>query len=164
PWCARASKASFNAAGQLINTGCDFNLDSGANDRPNAAAQHVDTSHDMWANGWGDPFTLSGNGLPGSGTTFFTRPCPGCIGNEGRNTFLGPNYFGVDMSLFKNFKFTERVGLQFRAESFNLFNRTNFELPGANSSTNNRVTTSSFGQSSGTFFPRQLQFGLKLNF
>ena len=51
-----------------------------------------------------------------------------------------------------------------RAESFNLFNRTNFELPGANGATNNRVTSSTFGLAGGTFFPRELQFGLKLSF
>jgi hypothetical protein len=121
----------------------------------------------MWANGWGDPFTLSGNGTAANpGTTFFTRPCPGCAGSEGRNSFVGPNFWGADMSLFKNIKFTERVSLQFRAESFNLFNRANFQLPGANGQTNNRVVGASqaFGQAGGTFNPRQLQFGLKLSF
>ena len=86
------------------------------------------------------------------------------MGNEGRNTFVGPNFFGTDMSLFKNFHVTERVNVQFRAESFNLFNRTNFELPGANGATNNRVTSSTFGLAGGTFFPRELQFGLKISF
>lgn len=154
-------------------TGCDFNKDGVANDRPNAVANNFDATHDMWADGWnnatGNSFTL---GDPGAGT-FFERPCIGttgapadalCVGygNLGRNTFVGPNFFGADLSVFKNFRITERVGLQFRAEMFNAFNRTNFQLPGA---PNNRVNIRSiFGLSSGVFNPRQLQFGLKINF
>ena len=37
-----------------------------------------------------------------------------------------------DMSLFKQFKFTERYQLQFRTEFFNAFNHPNFENPNAN--------------------------------
>ncbi|HTK94245.1 MAG TPA: hypothetical protein VL382_01290, partial [Terriglobales bacterium] len=98
---------------------------------------------------------------------FFSSPCAGleplCVGygNEGRNSFVGPSFFGVDMSLFKNFKITERVNLQFRAESFNVFNHPNFQLP---ASPANRVNVGFFGQSAGTFNPRQWQFGLKMNF
>jgi hypothetical protein len=163
-----ARRVALDANGQVKNEGCDFNLDGGRNDRPNAAAPTVEADHDMWANGWGDPFSLSGFGTAlNPGDTFFTRPCAGCVGNLGRNVFVGPNYFGADISLFKNFKFTERVGLQFRAEGFNVFNRTNFLLPGSaggTTTTKNRVNDASFGQAGGTYNPRQLQFGLKLNF
>jgi hypothetical protein len=137
-------------------SGCDFNRDNGNNDRPDAQANNIDATHDMWAEGFGTHF-----GNPGD---FFTRPCVGCVGNLGRNTFVGPNFWGADLSLFKNFKFTERVGLQFRAESFNVFNRANFLLPGANGGVFNRVTSGSFGKAAGAFNPRQLQFGLKLSF
>jgi hypothetical protein len=68
------------------------------------------------------------------------------------------------MSLLKNFRFTERVGLQFRWDVFNAFNHTNFQLPGAQLSTNNRVTSGSFGQAGAAFDARQMQFGLKLSF
>ena len=77
---------------------------------------------------------------------------------------VGPNLFAVDMSLFKNFKFTERVNLQFRAEGFNVFNRANFLLPGANFAGHNRTNSPLFGVAAGTLNPRQLQFGLKLSF
>ena len=138
----------------------DFNADNVANDRPNVAASNVHATHDMWADGWGGNYSLD---LPGSGA-FFTTPCIGCIGNERRNTFVGPNYIDWDMSVFKDIQVTEKVKMQFRAEGFNVFNRTNFQLPGANSSSHNRVTSGAFGQSSGTFNPRQLQLGLKLQF
>ena len=164
PFCRSSARAGFNAAGELDNTGCDFNLDGAKNDRPNAMATNVDASHDQWANGFGPFFILSGDGTAGSGDTFFTRPCPGCVGSEGRNTFVGPKFFSADISLFKNIKFTERFGLQFRWEVFNAFNHTNFQLPGAQLSTNNRVTSATFGKAGGAFDARQMQFGLKLSF
>jgi len=155
-----SSAATFVSAG-CVNVGGDFNLDGQKNDRPNAAANHVTTTHDMWANGWGTNYV----GLGG----FFTSPCGGatpCVANLGRNTFVGPNFFDMDMSLFKNFKITERVNFQFRAESFNLLNRTNFTLPG-NAGHNNIVDPlfgSAGGASGNGFGPRELQFGAKLSF
>ena len=124
----------------------------------------------MWANGFG------GNFLNG---TIFSNSCLGCPGNLGRNTFVGPSQWYADMSLFKNFKITERVGLQFRVEAFNVFNHTNFVLaePGQASleTTHNQIPTTSdvlngtgnfsnFGQAGGTLNPRNLQFGLKVTF
>ena len=48
-----------------------------------------------------------------------------------------PAYCTNDLGLHKNFNLTEARYLQFRAEAFNLLNRTNFAAPGtlnANSS------------------------------
>ena len=56
----------------------------------------------------------------------FTLPQPGFHGNLGRNTIVGPGVSTFDFSLFKNVDVTEDVELQFRAEFFNIFNRTNF--------------------------------------
>jgi hypothetical protein len=44
----------------------------------------------------------------------------------GRNTGIGPNYVDFDMRLSRRFKLTEKSNLQFMAEGFNIFNRTNF--------------------------------------
>ena len=55
--------------------------------------------------------------------------------------------------------------LQFRAEAFNVLNHTNFQLGGATAATGfNNLNNPPFGRASGTFNPRQLQFGLKLSF
>ena len=172
PFCRSRGRSSVDPVEGLINKGCDFNLDTGRNDRPNAAASSFDATHDMWAQGWqantaGINFSLSGHGSPvNPGSSFFTRPCPGCTGNLGRNTFVGPNFLGSDMSLFKKFRFTERVNLELRWEVFNVLNRVNFELPGANDATNNRVVGASvnFGEAGGAFNPRQQQLGIKLIF
>lgn len=51
-----------------------------------------------------------------------TRMVAGQFGNSGRNILIGPSYTQHDVALMKNFTVTERVGLQFRAESFNVLN------------------------------------------
>jgi hypothetical protein len=148
--------ATFVSAG-CVNVGGDYNLDGIANDRPDAQASNFNATHDMWAKGWGANFQGTGG--------FFSQPCGGvgpCVGNLGRNTFVGPNYFNMDMSLFKTFKITEKINFQFRAESFNLLNRTNFTLPG--NASHNRISSSLFGLAGGDFNPRQIQFGAKLSF
>jgi hypothetical protein len=143
-----------------VSAFCDFNRDFEANERPNSTISSFNgATHDMWANGF-DPV----GGTWALGGPIFTAPVFGNPGNLGRNTFVGPNFWSWDPSVFKNFKITERVGLQFRAEFFNAFNRANFQLPGANGAGNNDIRRVRFGRSGGTFNPRNLQFGLKLTF
>jgi hypothetical protein len=40
-----------------------------------------------------------------------------------------PGYADVDLSLQKNFNFTERIRLQFRGDFVNAFNHVNLNLP-----------------------------------
>jgi hypothetical protein len=47
-------------------------------------------------------------------------------GNAGRNSARGYDAVQADMTLRRDFPFTERVGLQFRAEAYNLFNHPSF--------------------------------------
>jgi hypothetical protein len=71
------------------------------------------------------------------------------------------------MSLVKNFKITERVGLQFRFEGFNVFNHTNFILASTASGAtgpHNNVAQANFGQAGATLAPREVQLGIKLSF
>jgi hypothetical protein len=80
-------------------------------------------------------------------------------GNAGRGVVTGPSFQRWDFSLFKNTKLRgENMYLQFRAETFNLFNHTNFST----------VTTSfisaSFGKVTAANDPRIMQLGLKLYF
>jgi hypothetical protein len=138
--------ATFDRA-HCVNEGGDFNLDGETNDRPNAIANHIHATHSMWTNG----FNLPGN--------FFSAPCLGCVGNLGRNTFVGPGYWAADVSLIKNLRIRETIHLQFRAEAFNVFNHTNFLI-----GDNTGLHDPRFGQAGGTNPPRNLQFGLKLAF
>src|SRR4029077_7409341 len=139
-----------------FNSGGDYNLDGVANDRPDVQAPNFTPSHNQWANGGGGIFA------PGGG--FFTAPCLGCVGNEGRNSFVGPSFVSWETSVFKGIRITERVNMEFRAEAFNVLNHTNFQLPGGHGATNNQINRENFGQAGGTFNPRELQLGLKLMF
>jgi len=44
----------------------------------------------------------------------------------GRNSFVGPKNWNLDFGVYKNFKFTERFGVQFRGELFNILNHHNY--------------------------------------
>ena len=48
------------------------------------------------------------------------------VGNAGRNTFQQPGLNNWDMGMFKNFRVTERINAQFRWETFNTWNHTQF--------------------------------------
>ncbi len=157
-------------AGDCVNHGGDFTLSSiGSTDRnarPNSTIPGFSgATHDMWANGFGSSFVCAGGDCTTS--VVFSPPCLGCVANLRRNQFVGPGQWDADMSLFKNFKVTERVGLQLRAEGFNVFNHTNFLLASTSAGANgphNRIDQKSFGQAGATLNPRNLQFGVKLSF
>ena len=88
----------------------------------------------------------------------FTVPTAYTFGNERRNDLVGPGYLNVDFNARKDFKI-ERFAIQFKAEFFNMFNRTQLGLP------NNNVQSSAFGSISSTSAPaREIQFGLKVPF
>ncbi len=107
-----------------------------------------------------------------NGTQFFSPAAfgPSALGQEGdsaRRWFHGPGINNWDMALLKDTAITERVGLQFRAEFFNLFNHAQFLTPNGITSFNistGAATSSSFGQVPGTLQPRIGQLSLKLNF
>jgi hypothetical protein len=77
----------------------------------------------------------------------FGDPAPGTFGTLRRNAFYGPGYSDVDLSVFKNTTIKEKVTVQFRAEMFNLFNRTNFAPP--SSISNNFVLNDTIGDYNG---------------
>ena len=95
-------------------------------------------------------------------------------GNSPRATNCsGPGYINSDLSLNKEFRVTERVHAEFRAEALNAFNTPQFATPslsiGAYSATatttNNTAYSSGAGQIAGTLgFPRLVQLGGRLTF
>jgi hypothetical protein len=74
---------------------------------------------------------------------------------------VGPNYYQWDLSLRKTFNlpFREGMRLQFQADAFNVFNRSNWNNPVVNN-----AGTPSFGQITGALPARVLQFGGKFSF
>ena len=63
------------------------------------------------------------------GNSMMLPPGIGTFGTMGRNTFRDFGFRNADFSAVKNFKFGERLGMQFRAEFFNIFNHPNFANP-----------------------------------
>jgi Carboxypeptidase regulatory-like domain/TonB dependent receptor len=155
-----------------VNSGGDYNLDGGKNDRPNSSiAQYGGQNRNTWANGWcqgGANFggCAANGGTPTqAGLPILTTPCLACTGTMGRNQLLGPGQWYSDMTVAKVFKFTERMNLKFEASAFNVFNHANFLLAANGSdAANNRVTNASFGKARGTLNARNMQLGLKLTF
>ena len=73
-----------------------------------------------------------------------------------------PHRTNFDMSLYKTFKPTEKVNVQFRAEGFNVFNHTQWLGPPAG--LNNSVGSDNFMRATAAHLARVLQFALKLTF
>jgi hypothetical protein len=93
-----------------------------------------------------------------SGEVFF-NPVAGTVGALQRRMFTGPNVFNADASLIKNTKITEHQSLEFRADSFNVFNHPAFAASDQN------INSTTFGQISGTVNDRRvIQFGLNYQF
>jgi hypothetical protein len=82
------------------------------------------------------------------------------FGTLGRNVAYGFPFYQTDLSLQKNFRMpiNEQSRLTFRAEFFNLFNRTNFNAPVVDR------RNAAFGRVTSTFDPRLIQLALKLYF
>ncbi|HEY6186866.1 MAG TPA: TonB-dependent receptor [Pyrinomonadaceae bacterium] len=59
----------------------------------------------------------------------FAAPRPGLFGDVPRNGLRGPNFKQVDFILNKRFRMSESRNIEFRAEFFNIFNFTNFDVP-----------------------------------
>src|SRR6202022_80829 len=69
----------------------------------------------------GNTAALNAFGCYAVGTSTMLPPAYGTFGNMQRNMFPDFGFRNVDFSAMKNFRFGERVGMQFRAEFFNLF-------------------------------------------
>jgi hypothetical protein len=94
----------------------------------------------------------------------FIQPFAETYGNVGRNILQGPSLVETDLSLAKRFSISEWIGLQFRAEAFNLFNHTNLNTPNPvvySAATGGPSPTAGVITSTATT-SRQIQFGLKL--
>ena len=133
-------------AGFPFNPTITSNLDNGEGNQPNRVCDGRLSNRTI--NHWFD-------------TSCFRAIAPNVFGNSGYNVLRGPALRDWDMTLGKNFQFTERMRLQFRADFLNIFNQVAFGTPNA------QVDTPGAGTISGTLggtYPRRIQFGLKLYF
>jgi hypothetical protein len=129
-----------------VNTSFDINLDGNLTDRINTldGLQPVDTRQQK--------LLLTTNPIN------LLAPL-GTNGRIGRNTFRASGIAKTDLTFTKNFRIGAGHFIVFRAEAFNVFNRTHFAIPV-------RVLEApSFGKSVDTLInPRQIQFALKYVF
>jgi hypothetical protein len=103
-------------------------------------------------------------------TSNFSAPAcltgPDCYGNLAHNAIRGPGRDNWNLSLNKNFVLSEARGsrLEFRAESYNTWNHTQFKGDYNNGGISANFGASNFGQVTGAFDPRVFQLGAKLIF
>jgi outer membrane receptor protein involved in Fe transport len=87
-------------------------------------------------------------------------PATDQFGTAGKNTEQAPDFKNLDLSIGKQFHFSERSYFDLRGDFFNVLNKTNFGPPGRTVS-----TPTTFGQiTSIVGNPRTIQLGLKFYF
>ena len=99
----------------------------------------------------------------------FTAAPLDTIGNSGRNSVFGPNYFNGDLSMQKNFPIRESLFAQFRLDAYNGLNHINFGVPGgptteATASIENTGSITGGPLPGAGTNPRQLQLSVRLQF
>ncbi len=137
------SLENYGAKGGQPNAGPNNRPNKGSGD-PYAGSQH---NREQWFVG-------------GIGSTFLI-PTANTFGNYPINVLFGPHFIQQDLSVFKNFKFTERWSFQLRTDARNVFNHTNLGGP------NSDVQSPNAGQITGIAgggYMRQLQFSGTIRF
>src|SRR5215469_982787 len=99
-------------------------------------------------------FTVSG----------FAQPAAGTWGDFGHNGIAGPGRDNWNLSIYKTFAFTERVNLQFRAESFNTWNHPQWKASVTQNGYGKNFDGSNPGVITQAYDPRVFQLGLKLSY
>ncbi|HLI76912.1 MAG TPA: hypothetical protein VKV02_08195, partial [Acidobacteriaceae bacterium] len=135
---------SNNQSGTTFNTGGNDNNFNRPNQVPGCNVHAADHSapHYQWIN-----------------ASCFTAPAPGQLGNAARVPVSGPDFVNSDFSVIKQFRLPREIGLNFRAEFFNLFNHPEYGSPIAD------INAPGFGSVNSTVNnPRLVQFALKLSY
>ncbi|MGB7439166.1 MAG: carboxypeptidase regulatory-like domain-containing protein [Candidatus Acidiferrum sp.] len=103
----------------------------------------------------------------------YTLPVGLTYGDVGRNTLYLPGRVNFDFGLFKRFPFKEKYAFEFRWESFNIFNHTQYngidstmDCTGAANSAGDPtcIASSGFLHLNSTHAARRMQFGLRFQF
>jgi hypothetical protein len=142
-----------NAASVIPNAGGSSSWNNG--NRPNVVGP---ISYPKTVAEWFNPasFTAPACTPGGSGAD--------CWGDLGFDALRGPGRDDWNLSLIKTFAFTERFKLQFRADSFNVWNHTQFKGDANNGGISLDQGASNFGAITNAFDPRVFQLALKLMF
>jgi hypothetical protein len=101
------------------------------------------------------------NRQPYFNTALFAANAVGTPGDASRRYFSGPGSFNTDLALLKSVALTETKAVQFRLETFNVFNHPQFFGP---ASVNGNFSSPAFGQVQQAAPPRLMQLALKFTF
>lgn len=101
------------------------------------------------------------NGLPYFNVSAFSLNALGTPGSASRRSFHGPGALNFDLALLKSIRLSESKSLQFRLETFNTFNHTQFFGPAA---VDGGISTALFGHVVNAAPPRLAQLALKFIF
>ena len=91
-------------------------------------------------------------------TSSFSAPALLAFGNSQEGAIRGPGRINFNLSMYKDFNFTERAHLRFGADFYNAFNHTQFHDVNTSYGQNN------FGQVTDTYDPRVIELSLKFAF
>ncbi len=99
-------------------------------------------------------------------TSIYSMPAAGQWGNTPRDRVWGPGRDNWNLSLYKNFVFSEARGssLQFRAEFYNIWNHTQWIGDNQQGGISTNFGASNFGAVTSAYDPRVIQLALKLFF
>ncbi len=117
-------------------------------------------SGNVRANQVGDPNLSNPSTSEWFNTAAFAPPAPFTFGDSGRNSLRADWFKNLDLSVFRDFPFTEKRSLQFRVEAFNVTNTPTWGIPV--NDLNNHTQFGSIISTRST--ERQLQLSLKLYF
>jgi len=119
---------------------------------------------------------ITGSNFPGGGTRFFSTigatgapgtPVAGLLPGIGRNSFRGPKYRDIDLTVAKRFgmpnSFGEGANFELKANFFNAFNFLNLQPFGFNTDSTN-ITNPSFGKALGGLSGRVVEIQGRFNF
>jgi hypothetical protein len=126
----------------LAGSNSSAGLGNGATNRPNQVG----------------PITYPGTLGEWFNPAAFAAPALGTFGNAGHNDVVGPGRTNLNTSLFKDFQIKERATIEFRFETFNTLNHTQWQNPSTTFGSGN------FGVITSAYDPRVLQLALKLMF
>jgi len=153
----------FSISDGFDQAGLDNNV---ASTRPNVTAgcdPYVNKREPFFGSAIDEPLWIN--------TACFSLEPAGTLGDARRDSLFGPRFMNLDFALLKNTKITERLQVQFRAEFFNIANRSDFFAPNASLYTGPGTADTgaqnfAYGFIAGTApnTQREIQFGLKLIF
>jgi hypothetical protein len=147
----------------VAQTGIPFNIFTNTDNAgvANGAANNGGNAHpDLVGNPGAPAAPSSSRGPLAFNPAAFAAPRGLTFGTLGRNALNLPDHVNFDFGLFKNFAIREKAGFEFRWETFNIFNHT--EYSGISSTFTPGSTT--FLHLNATHDPRRMQFGLRFYF